>query len=124
MEKSTNLSVSHALKTVAVVVPMHNRTEITPEEEISFRHLVHFLGRYDKYLVIPKSLKVSYPGFDIKRFDNRFFGSTEANKKLIFSPKFYKAFMDYKYILMNQLDCLVFSDRLEEWCGLDLDYIG
>ena len=25
---------------------------------------------------------------------------------------------------MYQLDCLVFSDRLEEWCGLDLDYIG
>jgi len=124
MASSTDLSVRHALKTVAVVVPMHNRIELTPEEEISLRHLSHFLGRYDKYLAVPKSLKVNYPGFGIKRFDNRFFGSIEAHTQLNFSPQYYQAFIDYKYILTYQLDCLVFSDQLEQWCGLDLDYIG
>jgi Protein of unknown function (DUF5672) len=110
--------------TVAVVVPMSNRTHLTLEEQISFRHLVHFLGKYDKYFVIPKSLNVSYPGFMSQCFSDKFFGSREANNRLMFSRKFYKAFSDYKYILIYQLDCLVFSDQLTEWCTLDVDYIG
>ena len=122
--QGTDLSVSQKLKTVAVVVPMHNRIELTPEEEISFRHLVHYLDRYDKYLVVPKGLKVNYPGFSIKYFDNKFFGSAKAHNHLNFSDQYYKAFADYKYILIYHLDCLVFADQLEQWCALDFDYIG
>src|SRR2546428_8872531 len=110
--------------TVAVVVPMSNRKHLTPEEELSFRHLVHFLGQYDKYLVIPESLDIHYPGFTLQRFSDKFFGSHEANTRLMLSRKFYNAFREYKYILVYQLDCLVFSDQLMEWCTLDLDYIG
>lgn len=111
-------------KMVAVVVPMPNRSELTPEEQISFRHLIHFLGRYDKYLLLPKSLKLDYPGFGIRTFDDRFFGSVQAYRRLIFSPRFYKAFLDYKYILIYHPDALVLSDQLEYWCQLDFDYIG
>ena len=111
-------------KVVAIVVPLSNRSELTPDEEISFRHLTHFLDKYDKYLVAPKSLQVHYPGFQIKRFSDRYFGSSTAHKKLVLSPKFYKAFREYKYILMYQLDALVFSDQLMQWCETDLDYIG
>ncbi|RMF90416.1 MAG: hypothetical protein D6736_06765, partial [Nitrospinota bacterium] len=63
-----------ASKTVAVVVPLSLQETLTPEEQISLRHLVHFLGRYDKYMVAPQSLAVDYPGFAIKRFPDRFFG--------------------------------------------------
>jgi hypothetical protein len=111
-------------KTVAVVVPMPNRSELTPEEQISFRHLLQFLGRYDKYLVVPKRLRLNYPGFKIKAFDDRFFGSVKAHRQLLFSPRFYKSFADYKYILIYHPDALVFSDQLEFWCQLDFDYIG
>jgi len=111
-------------KMVAVVVPLSNRPELTPDEVISLRHLTRFLGKYDKFVVSPKSLKVDYPGFEIKRFSDRFFGSTEAHKRLSFSPNFYNAFKDYKYMLMYHLDALVFSDQLMEWCSTDLDYIG
>jgi hypothetical protein len=110
--------------TVAVFVPMSNRKYLTPEEEISFRHLVHFLGKYDKYLVVPQSLDIHYPGFELLRFSNNFFGSHEANTRLMLSRKLYSAFGKYKYILEYQLDCLVFSDQLTEWCNLDVDYIG
>jgi hypothetical protein len=113
-----------ALKTVAVVVPLSNRAELTPDEEVSLRHLVHFLGHYDKYLVIPKSLKVNYPDFKIKRFNDMFFGSAVAHTRLMLSPKFYESFREYKYILNYHLDALVFSDQLMQWCGTDLDYIG
>ena len=121
---SNNLSGQQASKTVAVVVPLFRREELTPEEQISLRHLVHFLGKYDKYVVAPKDLKVDFPGFGIKRFSNTFFGSTRAHSQLLLSPQFYKAFREYKYILNYHLDCLVFSDQLMQWCETELDYIG
>lgn len=109
---------------MAVVVPMSNRSELTAEEEISFKHLIRFLGKYDKYLVIPKSLQVNFPGFGIKRFDNKFFGSAAAHSKLLLSPTFYNAFTDYRFMLIYHLDALVFSDQLTQWCEMDFDFIG
>ena len=109
---------------VAVVVPMSSRVELTPEEEISIRHLLHFLGKYDKYLVVPKTLQVKFPGFGTKRFDDKFFGSAAAHSKLLLSPIFYKAFIDYQFILIYHLDALVFSDQLAQWCEMDFDFIG
>ena len=113
-----------ASKLVAVVIPMSNRAAFTPDEEISFRHLMHYLDKYDKYLVVPKSLQIDFAGFGIERFDNKFFGSAIAHRDLLFSPQFYKRFIDYKYILMYHLDSLVFSDQLVEWCEKDFDFIG
>jgi len=114
----------HASKLVAVVVPLSNRKDLMPEEKISFRHLVHFLGKHDKYLVVPKSLQVKFPGFGAKRFDDKFFGNAAAHSKLLLSPTFYKAFIDYKFILIYHLDALVFSDQLTQWCEMDFDFIG
>lgn len=111
-------------KTVAVVVPGYNRSEFTPDEEISFRHLEHFLGKYDKYLVVPESLAIKRSGYEISRFSDSFFGSAIANAKLMLSRQFYERFAEYKYVLIYQLDALVFSDQLLEWCDTDLDYIG
>ena len=111
-------------KLVAVAVPMSNRSQLTADEEISFRHLRHFLGRYDKYLVVPKTLNLDFPGFGKKVFDDRFFGSVQAYRRLVFSPRFYEAFRDYKYTLIYHPDALVFSDQLEYWCDADFDYIG
>jgi hypothetical protein len=115
---------SHPDKLVAVVVPMHNRKELTADEEISLRHLVHFLGRYDKYLVVPESLDLRIPGFRPKPFRDEFFGSVSAYNRMMLTPAFYEAFGDYRYILNYHLDALVFSDELLRWCDLKLDYVG
>jgi len=40
------------------------------------------------------------------------------------SEKFYRSFIEYKYILIYHLDALVLSDQLEEWCNKDFDFIG
>ena len=113
-----------ASKAVAVVVPLSNRVDFTSDEQISLRHLNHFLGKYDKYMLVPKSLSFEYSGFKIKRFSDRFFGSAEAHRRLQLSREFYLAFQEYKYILMYHLDALVFSDQLMEWCATDLDLIA
>jgi len=111
-------------KLVAVVVPLSNRTEFEPEEKISLKHLMHFLGKYDKYFVAPPNLPVDNPDFGVKRFDEKFFGSAVAHNKLMLSPQFYEAFIDYKYILIYHLDALVFSDQLTRWCEMDFDYVA
>ena len=102
------------LKLVAVVVPLSKNKGLTHEEEISFRHLTHYLGNYDKYIIVPESSRVEYSGFGIKRFDDKFFGSVKAHTKLLLSSLFYKMFNEYKYILIYHLDSLVFSDKFSD----------
>ena len=111
-------------KLVAIVVVLSNRSYLTPSEEISLKHLRHYLAKYDKYLVIPKDLKFELSDFNIKRVDEKYFGSLEAHTKFLFSSEIYEAYSNYKYILMYHLDALVFSDDLEKWCEMDFDYIG
>ena len=106
-----------AKQRVAVVVPMHNRSELSRDEQISFAHLVHYLRPYDKYLVVPESLSITLPGCELKRFGDEYFGSVAANTRLLLSENFYASFRQYQYILIYHLDALVFSDQLSAWCG-------
>ncbi|GAB6194652.1 DUF5672 family protein [Desulfocastanea catecholica] len=111
-------------KLVAIVIPLSNRTELTAAEQISLRHLLHHLGTYDKYFIAPHGLAISHPEVQNKYFDQKYFGSAEAHSKLLLSSLFYKAFKEYKYILIYHLDSLVFSDQLTEWCQQGYDYIA
>jgi hypothetical protein len=109
---------------VGIVVPISNRPELTEDEQISLRHLRHFLDGYDKFIIAPKGLKFELPGFQTRYFSRKFFGSARAHGRMLYTPQFYKCFEDYKYILMHHLDALVFSDSLMEWCATGVDYIG
>lgn len=108
---------------VAIVVPMY-RKELSADEKISHRHLFHFLGDFDKYLVTPQNLDVDLDGFAIKRFPNEFFQNTVTYSALLLSREFYDAFSAYDFILIYQLDALVFSNQLINWCRRGWDYIG
>lgn len=109
---------------VAVVLTLSHKTSYTPDEELAFRHVRHYLGRYDKYVLIPESHQALYPGFLPRRFPDRFFGSARAHGALLLSEDFYQAFRDYEFVLIHHLDALVFNDRLAEWCAAGYDYIG
>ncbi len=111
-------------RSVAIVVPLSVRAELTDNERISLRHLVHYLGDHDKYLMAPNGLDVAIPGFQVKRFARKYFGSAGAHGKLLGHPSFYREFLDYKFVFFYHLDSLVFSDQIAAWCATDLDYIG
>ena len=114
-----------AMPSVAVVItPTHDRTTYTPDEDLSFRHVRHHLGRYDKYVLMPESHHAIYPGLIPKRFPDRYFRSARAHDSLLLSEQFYRAFLGYDFILTYDLEALVFSDRLTEWCRAGYDYIG
>jgi hypothetical protein len=103
---------------------MHNRSELTRDERISFQHMTYYLKTYDKYLVVPDSLNITLPECSLKRFGDEYFGSVAANTRLLLSENFYASFREYQYILIYHLDALVFSDQLLAWCDTELDYIG
>lgn len=88
------------------------------------RHLVRHLGHYDKYLIAPRGSRVRFDGFAVRHFSRKYFGSMRAHSRLLYWPGFYRAFEDYKYILMYHLDALVFRDELLQWCETDVDYVG
>ena len=114
-----------AMPSVAVVITLpHDRTTYTPDEDLSFRHVRHHLGRYDKYVLMPESHQAIYPGLIPKRFSDRYFRSARAHESLLLSEQFYRAFVGYEFILTYDLDALVFSDRLAEWCAAGYHYIG
>lgn len=111
-------------KDVAIVVPLSTRPTLTEEEKISVRHLNHYLGKYDKYLAGPPSSPIRLEGFKIQTFPAKFFGTAIANNHLTYAPLFFKAFEDYRYILVYHFDSLVFSDQMEKWLESGLDLMG
>jgi uncharacterized protein DUF5672 len=115
--------VSGDLGRAAIVVPFY-RPELTPDEALSLRHLEHFLAEHDRYLLMPESLSGGLHGFRVKRLSDRWFESRRTYSELLLSREFYRAFSDHEYVLVYQLDCLVFKDELVHWCDKGHDYIG
>jgi hypothetical protein len=111
-------------KTVAIVVPMSSRPGLTEDERISMRHLLRYLGNYDKFLLMPEGVDWHYEGFRAMKYPAKYFGSAAAHGKLLWSRSLYRDFLDYEYIFFYHLDALVFSDQLGDWCSKGLDYIG
>lgn len=110
-------------KEVAIVIPIY-KDAISEDERISLRHLEHYLGGYERYFIAPRGLEIGDSHTAIIYFHPSYFRSAKSYSRLMLSEKFYRSFRDYRYILIYQLDCLVFSDRLEEWCAKEYDYIG
>ncbi len=113
-----------AKKLVAVAIPLSSTPSITAAEHISLHHLLHHLGGYDRYFIVPEETEFSHPAAQNRYFAHQYFGSAQAHSKLLLSADFYKVFLDYEYILIYHLDALVFSDQLTEWCLRGYDYIA
>lgn len=109
---------------VAVVVPLSDRADLTPDEEISLRHLQHYLAPFDKFAIVPEGSRAELTGCTPVHFPARYFGSAAAHARLLLSPELYDRFSDYEYVLTYHLDALVLSDRVLDWCDLGWDYIG
>ena len=110
---------------VAIIVPLYR--SINDTEKISLLHLTHFLGKYNKFFLTPSSLsrsKVPISQFKIIKFPDKYFTGIKEYSQLMSTKNFYSEFSDYDYILIHQLDALVFSDQLNQWCNKGYDYMG
>lgn len=111
------------MTTVAVVVPIY-KSSLSADERISLHHLDHYLGGYERVLLAPQHLDLNFSTFRIVRFEDEYFQNTFTYSKLLLSRRFYTAFSLYDYILICQLDCLVFSSGIDVWLESGYDYIG
>ena len=119
----TKLERSRHERLVAIVTPVVG-LPLSAEEEISMRHLRRYLGEFDRYIIGPQKLPRELSDFALRRFPVHYFTDRYGYNRLLLTEKFYRAFADYEYILIYQLDCLVFSSNLEEWCRKGWDYVG
>jgi hypothetical protein len=110
-------------KKVAVIIPIY-KIDFSEEDNLSLCHLKQHLSGYDYYIICPENLNIELPGFSTERFNPRFFDSVSSYSRLLLSSSFYRRFLAYQYILIYQLDCLVFSNQLSDWCDMGFDYIG
>lgn len=115
------------MQRVAIAVPYHRR-ELRAEEELSLVRLERVLGNYDRFFVSPRTLAdataTGRPGYCFAAFDDAYFRNIASYSRLLLDPLFYRRFDEYEFLLIYQPDCLVFADRLEEFCDLGYDYLG
>lgn len=136
------------IKEYCIVIPIWKET-LDCVEEISLKRLRKVLvddkmnvGVWDElkdyspvYLVCPEGLdttayeniyNVGDTEIDLKKveFDASYFKSTATYSQLCISYDFYKAFDEYEYMYIHQLDCYLFKDEFNMWCNKGYDYIG
>jgi glycosyltransferase involved in cell wall biosynthesis len=119
-------------KRCVVVIPTH-KSDISVEEERSFRNTLSVFSNWDIRLVVPENISVeSYARmksihaltFDIVRVTDQWMGTIQRYNAMMLSDDFYRLFDDYEYMLICHLDSWVFRDELEYWITLGYDYIG
>ncbi|QJD79048.1 DUF5672 family protein [Spirosoma rhododendri] len=113
---------------VCVVIPVY-KPVLSAYEQISLTQCMKVLGHYPVCLVAPRSLDLSaytnqYPTLRVYRFDDSFFANIQAYNQLMLNAEFYRAFIDWEYMLLYQLDAFVFRDELADWCRRGYDYVG
>lgn len=120
------------MATPVIVIPIY-KTKLSENEVLSLKQCFKILGKYPIIFVCADSLNTNFYEeacksagitFKVKKFEDKFFESTHSYSRLLLDKIFYKAFEEYEYMLIYQLDAWVFEDRLQEWCEKGYDYIG
>jgi hypothetical protein len=100
---------------------------LTADEEISLASIRKYLSGYGISFAAPESLdlsKIQRYGESAERFPDEFFSGIDGYNRLLKSSLFYNRFESYEYILIAQLDCLIFSSNLEKWISHGWDYLA
>lgn len=99
--------------------------ELNEDYEFPDVYLVYPEGiDVSKYKAIYNKLGAKESWLKFKSFDPEYFKSTATYSQLCISYNFYKAFDEYEYMLIYQLDCYLFEDKIKEWCDKGYDYVG
>jgi hypothetical protein len=116
---------------VAVIIPIYklepDSVEILSLKQcllVLSKHPIIFVGSLNLNTSVYEMICNDYHQFKFIGFNDQYFKNIEGYNKLMLSPKFYKEFIKYKYILIYQLDAYVFKDELLHWCKKNYDFIG
>ncbi|UUV20636.1 DUF5672 family protein [Paenimyroides aestuarii] len=115
---------------VVVLIPIYR--DFFDDFEIKSLKSVHNeLSNFPIIFIAPESLNTDFLNryeitfnFEIYRFEDDYFRSIEGYNQLLLSSHFYKAFLNYEYLLICQTDAYVFKNELSSWVSKGFDYIG
>lgn len=143
-DNHTPLINDNMLNNVERVKPTNNRlciyvqlykTKLSNNELTSFIQLCKIINnRYDIVLSYHNSLNISYyqnlinylqyQNIKLVCLPEIYFQSVETYNQLCLSWKFYNIFSYYDYMLVYQLDSIIYYDNLEYFMSLNYDFIG
>jgi hypothetical protein len=109
------------MKKCVIVVPFYRET-LTESEQLSLNTLLKVNEQMGLDILYVCPHRLAKEG-DIG-FDDSYFTSLNTYSELLLSYKFWKTFENYEYILIYQLDCLIFHPNILDWCNRGWDYIG
>ena len=116
-------SGSNQKKRAAIVTPQH-RFPLRHDEMISLEQMRRHLSGFDRFLICPESSNPELPEFKLIRVPDLVLSSEWHYNQHLLERSFYEQFVEYDYILIYQLDCLIFSSDLLSWCDKSWDYVG
>jgi hypothetical protein len=118
----------------AVVIPIYKQfIELSKEElsslnqvlETAHNHNIviacHEAINFKDYSSNARTKKVE---LNVIHFDKSYFENIKGYNRLMLNVDFYKAFKNFEYILIYQLDAWLFYDHINLWCEKGYDYIG
>ncbi|MEI8140653.1 MAG: DUF5672 family protein [bacterium] len=123
---NTHNTQSFVAKCDVCVILIVYRTTLDRFEKLSLNQCLATLGKHTIKTIAPTGLPLPKPlqAFPCERFAPEFFTDVAGYNRLMLSPEFYARFLDFRHILIHQLDAFVFKDELNIWCEHNFDYIG
>ncbi|MFT8458976.1 MAG: DUF5672 family protein [Liquorilactobacillus ghanensis] len=115
------------MKKCIIGIPIY-KDNLNDTERISLQRISQCFKNEEIVFIAPISLKFDFTEilseYQVLHFPNHFFSNRRSYSQLLLSTTFYESFKNYEYLLICQLDVFVFSNRLNEFCNLNYDYIG
>ena len=118
------------MKKVAIIIPIY-KNNLSLNEDISLKRALKVFKNRDIVLVTFFELKhycyqikKNHCNINIQIFDKKYFNSIRGYNRFLMSKSFYKAFINFNYILICQLDVYVFEDKLDYWIEKQYCNIG
>ena len=124
--------INDIMELVCVVIPVY-KDNLSHSENLSLVQCCKILQHYPVTIISPSCLKISEyetilqkysVAYSVKYLDNYYFCNIQSYNRLLLSDLFYQCFIDYRFILIYQLDAYVFKDELMYWCNKGYDYVG
>lgn len=121
-----------SIKTVqgstAILIIVH-KSILNELEKFSISQAFSILKKRDIYFIVPSNLNLS---FYIEYFPKALFYKVEEKwlsnyvnfNKFKLQAFLYESFLKYEFVLFYEADCFIFSDNLDYFTDLKLDYIA
>ncbi len=118
-------------KRLVVITPVYKK-KLSENEYLSIKSSLQNLKNYDKVIIAPEKFLDDQEfidtwenyGYRVVFFKDNYFINVDSYNNLMLTKMFYSHFTDYEYMLILQLDVLIFSNSLDYWMNKNLDYVG